>query len=542
MNKKRLWALLLTAAMLVPTLSACGKGEEKQETVASSPESVVESSSTAASTEAAPEEEEVVLKILMKQPDRIVYAEEIPPLEAINEQVGVKTEFEFIKESEWDTKINLILATGEYPDIIIARNGMDSESFGVQQKIFIPLDELIQEHMPNYADRIAEAGDQVNSGLFASDGKMYALGFFASQVINVGAHHFVNQDWLDALKLDTPTDIEGLTEVFRAFKAQDPNGNGKADEIPYTSIITPATAHFSVYNMLGMFGLPYDYSGIWLYIDDNKEVQLTPTQESFRECMEWLHTLYEEGLMDVEVISQDSGMVKSKINEGRVGYFTAWRLSAMGYDPASEAFELYVPGDGTQLSRTFELAIPMVYITNTNEHVEKSCEWLDAYFETENMYSMYNGAQNQDKDPTKPGWYYDENGLINTLPMPADMTAQPYFGNYGLFYAPDQYTLDTQIQAPERLEKTNFCKIYEEAGIIQKYSNSYLTIAKMSGEQITETGLIKTEMDSAISEYTALFIKEGVTDANWTEFCDVLNGIGADKYLQIYRETVDIKE
>jgi len=94
MNKKRLWALLLTAAMLVPTLSACGKGEEKQESVASSPESVVESSSTASNSETAPEEEEeVVLKILMKQPDTVVYADEIPPLDALNEQVGVKTEF-----------------------------------------------------------------------------------------------------------------------------------------------------------------------------------------------------------------------------------------------------------------------------------------------------------------------------------------------------------------------------------------------------------------------------------------------------------------
>lgn len=539
MNKKRLWALLLTASMMMSLLSACGKGEAQKETTTSSSGNVVESSSTASNTEAAPEE--VVLKILMKQPDNVVYADEIPPLDAINEQVGVKTEFEFIKQSEWDTKINLILATGEYPDIIIARGGMDSESLGVEQKIFLPLDDLIQDYMPNYAERIAEAGNLVNGRLFASDGKMYALGFFSSQAINVAAHHFVNQDWLDALKLPTPTDVEGLTEMFRAFKAQDLNGNGKADEIPYTSVITPASSHFSVYNMLNMFGLPYDYN-TWAFIDDNKEVQLTPTQESFRECMEWLHMLYEEGLLDVEVISQDDAMIKAKINEGRIGYFSGWRLSASGYDPASEAFELYVPGDGAQVSRMIDMASQIVYLTSTNEHIEKSCEWLDAYLDTENMASMYWGAQNQEQDPTKPGWCYDENGKIKNLKKPADMTAQPYFGNYGLFYAPDQYTLDNLTQAPERVEKTEFCNIYEEAGIIQKYSNSYLRIARMTGEQSTEIGLIKTEMDSAISEYTALFIKEGVTDANWNEFCDILKGIGAEKYLQIYRDTVDIKE
>ena len=540
MNKKRLWALLLTAAMLVPTLSACGKGEEQKETVASTPANVVESSSTASNQETAPEEEEVVLKILMKQPDTVVYTEEIPPLDAINEQVGVKTEFEFIKASEWDTKINLILATGEYPDVIIARGGMDSESFGVDQKIFLPLDDLIQEYMPIYAERIAEAGDLVNGRLIASDGQMYALGFYASQAINVPSHHFINQDWLDTLKLDTPTDVEGLTEVFRAFKTQDPNGNGEADEIPYTAIITPAGSYDSVYHMLNLFGLPYDYN-TWAYIDDNKEIQFTPTQDSYREFMEWLHTLYEEGLMDVEVISQDTEMMKAKINEGKIGYFTQWRLSASGYDPASEAYELYVPGDGAKIPRMVDMASQIVYITSTNEHVEKTCEWLEAYLETENMASMYWGAQNQDQDPTKPGWCYDENGKIKNLKKPADMTAQPYFGNYGLFYAPDQYSLDNLTQAPERIEKTNFCNIYEDAGLIQKYSNSYLRIARMSGEQSTEMSLMKTELDSAISEYTALFIKEGVTDANWNEFCDILKGIGSEKYLQIYRDTTEIK-
>ena len=537
MNKKRLLALLLTASMLVPVLSACGKGEQEKETAVSSTGNVVESSSTASSTE---KEEEVVLKVLMKQSDSVVYTDEIPPLDALNEQVGVKTEFEFINENEWDTKINLILATGEYPDIIIARGGMNSESFGVEQKIFLPLDDLIQEYMPNYAERIAEAGDLVNGRLIASDGHMYALGFYASQAINVPSHHFINQDWLDALKLSTPTDVEGLTEVFRAFKAQDPNGNGKADEIPYTGLITPAGSYISIYHMLNLFGLPYDYN-TWAYIDDNKEIQFTPTQESYREFMEWLHMCYEEGLLDVEVISQDEAMVKAKINEGRIGYFTQWRLSASGYDPASEAYELYIPGEGAKIPRMVDMASQIVYLTSTNKHIEKSCEWLNAWLETENMASLYWGEQNQEQDPTKAGWYYDENGKIKNLPKPKEMTARPYLGNYGLFYAPDQYTLDTLVQAPERIEKTEFCKIYEDAGIIQKYSNSSLRIARMSGEESTEIKLIKTELDSAISEYTALFIKNGVTDANWKEFCDILKGIGSEKYLQIYRDTTEIK-
>lgn len=50
------------------------------------------------------------------------------------------------------------------------------------------------------------------------------------------------------------------------------------------------------------------------------------------DCMEWLHTFYEEGLTDPEMISQDQNTLESKLIEGNVGFFTAWRLKAMGFD------------------------------------------------------------------------------------------------------------------------------------------------------------------------------------------------------------------
>ena len=42
----------------------------------------------------------------------------------------------------------------------------------------------------------------------------------------------INQDWLDAVDMDIPTSLDELTEVLKAFKTQDPNGNGEQDEIP----------------------------------------------------------------------------------------------------------------------------------------------------------------------------------------------------------------------------------------------------------------------------------------------------------------------
>lgn len=84
--------------------------------------------------------------------------------------------------------------------------------------------------MPNYFSRLPldDAADAIPS----SDGKSYYIGYLLSQNINTDGHFFINRTWLDRLGLAVPTTIEELTDVLRAFRDRDPNGNGLADEIP----------------------------------------------------------------------------------------------------------------------------------------------------------------------------------------------------------------------------------------------------------------------------------------------------------------------
>ena len=45
----------------------------------------------------------------------------------------------------------------------------------------------------------------------------------------------IRQDWLDKLRLKVPTNVDEWYTTLKAFKTRDPNGNGKADEIPFTA-------------------------------------------------------------------------------------------------------------------------------------------------------------------------------------------------------------------------------------------------------------------------------------------------------------------
>src|SRR5690606_38145159 len=75
---------------------------------------------------------------------------------------------------------------------------------------------------------------------------------------NVGRYPLINMTWLNNLGLKAPTTADELIEVLTAFKTQDPNRNGKNDEIPYNA----HTIDYAMVGIQGMFGLDQDLFGM----------------------------------------------------------------------------------------------------------------------------------------------------------------------------------------------------------------------------------------------------------------------------------------
>lgn len=274
-------------------------------------------------------DEDLTLKIMLaiRDGDTIKAPEELAAVQDLEALTGVNIEWEVIKASDWSMKTNLMFASGEMPDIIIAVNGqgqIDYEEYGVSQELVIPLDDYITEElMPNYYSRIQAEESDPTISLVASDGKTYSIGYLVGQYICEEGHYFINRDWMNELGLEDPTTIEELTEVLRKFKEAYP------DYVPYEMGLD-AGAYYDLKYVLPMFGIPN--SDKWLYIDEDKKVQFAPVQQGFRDCVEWLSECYAEGLLDPECLSQDGNTLQTKLSEGNVGFFTAWRLKAMGWD------------------------------------------------------------------------------------------------------------------------------------------------------------------------------------------------------------------
>lgn len=541
--KKKLITLLLATSMIVTSLVGCGNADGN--TSESKPVSGTE---VAAGSEAEVEKgnfnaegypivnEEITLDVLIQIQDSSSLSDpkDMPALTRLEELTGIHAEYEFVKASDWSTKLNLRLATGDYPDVIISiRGAVDDEEYGVTQKVLLPVDDLVDQYMPNYKALLDMQENDATASLKASDGQKYTLAFKWGAEYQANSVFFINQTWLDALKLPTPSTVEELTDVLRAFKTGDPNGNGQADEIPMTGTLKNKSLKYMLY----LFGVPYS-SDTYLYIDDNKTVQPVVTQDGFRKCMEWLHMCYDEGLLDAEAISQDSNTVSAKLSEANAGFFAEYRLTAMGFDAIAEDAVLWIPDDNAKVYKLYNQAAQCVFVTTANENVPATMRWLDAWLEKETMASMYYG----EKDIENGGWFYDENGLIAQNPnnaVSSEGATHNYLGNNSFVFTPWAYFKDNFAIGSHVVEKSGYDEIYAAEGLFQKYSNDMLNSIVFTGEQDEQRKLLRTDIETAVKEWLATFVTEGVTDANWNEFQKLMEDVKINEFVELYQTGLD---
>ncbi len=542
---KKLLSALLAAAVLIMPMAACNSsssGESENKEKKTEQENVENQSDDQNESNFNEEglpivDEKITLDVMLgiRDVDSLLEPNDMELIQEQEEKTNIHVNWDMIKGSDWETKVNLMFASGDYPDILMSNNtSVNVEEYGVTQELLIPLDGLTEKYMPNYTERInAEESDPTVS-LKASDGKKYSVGYLVGQNINTEIHLFINETWLDNLNLDMPETIDELTDVLRAFKTEDPNQNGEQDEIPVEMLLDEWG--YGVRRMMPMFGIPASPS-LWIYLDDDKTVQFTPTQKGFRDCLEWVHTLYEEELVDPEILSQDSNIVESKLAEGNIGFFTAWRLLAMGFDDGvGKDSVLFMPaspeGVEPKFPRLLELASNGAFLTKTNEHVPESLRWLDSLLETETMYSLYHG-------PKGSGWEYDdENGKINVIQTNVTGT-KDFLDCNTMFFAPGEYISEVFNMSPQRIEKTEYGKRYEEAGYIQKYSNDYFNMAPLTSEERNDCALIETDINSAVQENMATFITDGISDDDWNAFVKMFEDMNVEEYVNTYQKAID---
>lgn len=226
---------------------------------------------------------------------------------------------------EWGGGINyvqslrLALAGGEEFEVIgrIWDEALAKEL--IEGGVLIPLDDLLAKYCPSIWNQVSEdQWDLVRA--FAPDRKVYFIPRWYSNVTTIYSTRcgMIRQDWLDAVGKKVPTTRDELVEVYRAFRDQDPNGNGEKDEIPVSG-----REHMRWCDDLFLMHGVHIWEGYpqWHWDAEKKQLVCDQVSDEMRNAIEFIRGLVAEGLMDPVLTTQSSSDWVAKINADRVGHY-----------------------------------------------------------------------------------------------------------------------------------------------------------------------------------------------------------------------------
>ncbi|MBO5032301.1 MAG: ABC transporter substrate-binding protein [Lachnospiraceae bacterium] len=533
------------AASTIFSLTACGGGSNK----AANTSGLDESGQVREIT--FPLEETAELSFITSAPanstqnpnERVIF-------QRLEDATNVHINWTCFVEDQFNDKKNLALSQAKSLPDGLFNAGMSNYDLlrYAKQGVIIPLEDLIDNYMPNL-QAVFEKYPEYRTMCTAPDGHIYAfpwieqLGEGKEAIQSIGGMPFINKKWLDELNLDIPETTDELTEVLKAFKENDPAGNG--DTIPMSFIINGGNE--DLHELMGAFGEGYGDVPDHIAVTNDKEVIWTATQEGYKEAIEWLHELYEAGLMDPEGFTQDWSTYVAKGKADRYGLFFTWDAANIGSN-----LEDYVPlpalsgPDGMKNvcrqsgSATSGFDRGRCVLTSNCKDTALAAKWIDQ------MYAPLQSPQNN--------WgTYGEEGKFNIFEL-----SQNENGTEMLKH------MDLGSESPVEVRQNQ--SVNGPLAVLNDYYNEYVTcpddaqyrldwikdiyVQDMNNEYVypnvfmsqEDTDLInqyETDLKQYTEQMRADWIMNGGIEEGWDAYLTKLDEYGLQKYLEIKQRYLD---
>ena len=449
-------------------------------------------------------------------------------LDESKKQTNVDVDLKIYPYETATERLNLDLNSGDYADVIGGWTLSDNAilTYGVNQGVFIPLEDYFEKYCPNISAILDLPG--VREKMTAPDGHIYTIPYVCTDT-TVGYSPYINTKWLENVGMSMPTTTDEFEAVLKAFKEQDANGNGDAsDEIPFST--DPNNKHIEA--MAGYFGLPMNKLGIAI---QNEKVVYGGVSDTYREFLSWFHKLYAEGLVDVELYTQDSSTWEGKGNQDLYGVSIAYGSNEFTGIPAAEErgdFDsmpvLNTDKDGIWLRDTegFSVYRTQAVITNKAEHPEIICRWFDNAFALENGIGCNRGPVGVIVNKEDDGYH-----AIDTTTLSEEDQEKYSWGNLWPQSLPKYLPVDFEFveEHPMYDEKKATEEAYE-ANLTKEIIPSYwIDLDKIDTFSDTNTA-IKDFFEQQQAQFVCGELDID-NDADWQAYVDGMYSLGLEDWV-----------
>ncbi len=455
------------------------------------------------------------------------------------EETNVEIIWEEVPQTAWGEKVNLAISTGDLPDAIIGGQ-VGPIADAIEAGYVVSLDEYM-EYLPSLQNIYDTYPITEKAATYIPDGKHYYYPSLESKdFASLRAALFINQEWLDALNLPMPTTTEELYTTLKAFKENDPNGNGIADEIPLAA--NDAFFGFSLLDMMGPWGIMGARNPVHTTVRDGK-LDFNPVNDNYRQALEFFHRLYSEGLIEQDSIIMKENVKQAKIAAQPAVYGASIEWSVDNFVLNKDQYAVVPPLTGPNGDRkwtfndTEQVKHGMV-VFNTCEAPEVLLRWMDEAQTGLNAIMGFAGERGyiwEADDETKTWWSRDEELEAEGQ---SEATLRPTEGVQNGFATPGASGY-TRIygETSSAAEKQKLTDLYADAFFEEYYPASIpIFPATMESKEIS---LLESELEVYIEAFFADAIINGIDDKKWETHLNQCDALQYKALVDFYQERYD---
>lgn len=517
MSKKRIVIAILAGALLSTSFAGCGKKETQ------APEGSQKTFTYWCSMPAA------IASAYQNMGEMLMYKE-------LEERTGVHIQFSHPAVGQEAEQFNLLVASREFPDMIEFDwvNYPGGGEKAVNDNVIIRLNELIEEHAPNFNAAVNQNVDYARQSK-TDEGTYFAFPSFNTGKYRIFGGPIIREDWLKELNLEVPKTVEDWEIVLRAFKEK------KGATAPFTG----DASLFSPLSSVSMFNNAFNIGkGIYL---DGDTIKYGPLEEGYKEWIALMHKWYTEGLLDNDYATQNTSAVDAKMLNGTSGarygnigaaigrYLDAKKGEDTNYSIIAAPYPVDTKGNQARFAAAGnEVMMPMIAVTTACKDAEGAVEWADYFYSDEGKiltgfgvegvtYNMVDGHPVYTdlilKNPD--GLSVNEAMTRNfraTAPAPGFNNDEDYLMQY--------YQYDQQ--------KTSLNTWYPYTEEAKKHILPLLS--PKTGES-DELASLQTEISTFVEESVLKFVQGIEPMENFDKFVSSLKSINVDRYIEIYQNS-----
>ena len=457
----------------------------------------------------------------------------------LEEESGVHIDWKNYS-SDYVEKRNLDISSGDLPDAMWNAGASDYDLLSwAKDGVIIPIEDLIEKHMPNFK-KVLDENPEYLGMITAPDGHIYSLpwieelGQGKESIHTVNDIPWINVDWLDALGLEMPQTTDELMTVLEAFKTQDPNGNGEADEIPISFIFDGGNEDMKF--LYGAFGIGDNDDH--LVVNDDGTIDFTADNEEYKEATKYFNELYNKGLIDAEAFEHDWNSYIAKGKEQRYGLYFTWdKMNASGDNESYQPLPVLEGPTGIKhVTRTngFGFSRDRFVITSANKNLELTAKWVDQ------MYAPIQSVQNNwgtygDEELQNIFELDEENQMLKHLPLegaaPGELRQKTEAGG-PLAILDEYYGTVTTMPDDAKWRLDIFHDNYLE---FVNNENNYPRVF-LSLEDADRIAQIDADLFPFVNRKRAEWITNGKIDEEWDSYVEELERLGLSEWMTIKQE------